>query len=173
MRRRLIYGARMIQIVNLQDLEDRKREIRAEIERLQAEFEEIEGAIRVASRFASPKLVKESPAEPKLESSTKLGPQRPSGIPTNFEMAQITIRDAVMRGKPGLTASEIVDEIAKRWWPGLQGPQILPIIYQLAKRGRLNKGEDGYFRLPDMNEAPASAGAPHSPSPRGDQTGTE
>lgn len=162
----------MIQIVNLQDLENRKREIRAEIERLQAEFEEIEGAIRVVSRFASSTAAKESPAESKLDSSTKLGPQRPNGIPTNFEMAQIAIRDAVKNGKPGLTASEIVDEISKRWWPGLQGPQILPIIYQLAKRGRLNKGEDGHFRLPNMNEAPASAGASHSPSPRGDQTGT-
>jgi len=92
--------------------------------------------------------------DPISESDTqpKLGPPRPSGAPTNFEMARLVLLSAQKEGKPGLTAAELVDEIGRRYWPGVQAPQIMPTMYQLAKQGRLIKGDDGVFRFPETNE---------------------
>ncbi|ADP72472.1 hypothetical protein Rvan_3279 [Rhodomicrobium vannielii ATCC 17100] len=86
------------------------------------------------------------------DTQTKLGPPRPSGAPTNFEMARLVLLSAQKEGKAGLTAAELVDEIGRRYWPGVQAPQIMPTMYQLAKNGRLIKGDDGVFRFPETNE---------------------
>lgn len=88
-----------------------------------------------------------------LEAQSKLGPARPSGAPTNFEMARLVLLSVQKEGRPGLTAAELVDEIGRRYWPGVQPPQIMPTMYQLAKQGRLIKGDDGVFRFPETNES--------------------
>lgn len=67
---------------------------------------------------------------------------RPEGIPTTFGM----IRD-VLEEKPGLTAREVVAEMAKRWWPGLQFKTIGPDISTAVSKGRVNRDADGVLTL--------------------------
>jgi hypothetical protein len=56
------------------------------------------------------------------------------------------LADAEKDGKDGLTANEIVQAIAARYWPGLIGSQILPSIYKFAKYDRLRKTPGGKFK---------------------------
>lgn len=159
-------------------IEARRKEIAAELERLEREMDELDMALRVFGRFwvrDDPQPTAD-PAPASADAAARLGPARPDGIPSNYDMAVQAIGDATKVGRKGLTAAELVEEIGRRWWPGVQGPQVLPIMYQFAKKGRLNKGDDGYFRLPTMaetNEAPANAEAPINPSPTEDQTSAE
>ena len=125
---------------DIQKIQARLREINAQMEKLRAEGEELETAVRVFKRFAGPN----GAAPP----GSKLGPPRPDNIPLLFDMTESVIRDAVGAGKPGLTGAEIVAAIGKRYWPGVQGQQILPSIYGFAKQGRLIKTSNGVFRLP-------------------------
>ncbi|WP_333825745.1 hypothetical protein [Pinisolibacter sp.] len=97
---------------------------------------------------------------PKRQSKSKLGPARPEGTPSNFEMAKMVLISAERDGKAGLTAAELVSEIGRRYWPGLQPQQILPMMYQYAKHGRLNKGDDGLFRLPKREGEPKGSPKP-------------
>jgi hypothetical protein len=121
-------------------IEARHREIVAEIERLQKEADELDIAVKVFRRFSA------SGAQPD-QASTRLGPPRPEGIPSLFVMTATVLREARVAGnRNGLTGKEIVDEIRNRWWPGLNSQQVLPTIYQFAKRGRLIKSVDGRFR---------------------------
>jgi hypothetical protein len=121
----------------------RRTEIAAEIERLRAEDIELEIAVRVLSRFDGPKAKANGVGtEPRTDG---LGPVRPKGTPTLFEMTETVLRDAVAAGKPGLTGSQIVEEIAKKYWPGLQKQQVLPPIYGFVSKKRLRKTDTGIF----------------------------
>jgi hypothetical protein len=60
-------------------------------------------------------------------------------------MAEFVLSSAEKEGHDGLTANELIQAIAARYWPGLIGPQILPSIYQFAKVGRL-KLSGGKFK---------------------------
>ena len=147
----------MTRLVDIPAIEARRKEIAEELDRLEKEMDELDMAMRVFQRF---RVKEEEASETSApEAISKLGPARPEGIPSNYEMAGQVIWDATKAGRKGLTAAELVEEIGKRWWPGVQGSQILPIMYQFAKKGRLVKGDDGYFRLPppQTNEAPAAA----------------
>jgi hypothetical protein len=64
--------------------------------------------------------------------------------------------------KNGLTANEIVEQIRNRYWPGVMGAQILPIIYHFAKQGRIRKTAGGKFKsIHKPSEGPnASASEP-------------
>jgi hypothetical protein len=117
----------------------RRKEIAAEIDKLKAEDGELEVALRVLGRFGK--------AIPATDSrSGKLGPPRPAGVPSLFEMTDIVIKDAIKAGKSGLKGREIVAEIGKRYWPGVQPQQILPPIYSFVKNKRLKKGDNGIFK---------------------------
>ena len=120
----------------------RRKEISAEMERLRVEDGDLEIAIRIFNRYASSKAAEMNGAG----QSTSLGPPRPEGIPPLFNMTETVIRDAVAGGKSGLRGQEIVYEIGKKFWPGVQGRQILPPIYAFAKKGRLHKTKDGVFK---------------------------
>jgi hypothetical protein len=61
-------------------------------------------------------------------------------------MVELVLLDAEKEGRDGLTANEIVEQIRRRYWPGLIGKQILPSVYQFAKRGRLRKTASGKFK---------------------------
>jgi len=124
-------------------IEARLREIAGTLDLLQEEEEELQTALRVLKRFA-----------PSSEAAPKLGPARPEGVPTLFEMTDSVLAQAEANGKPGLKGREIVAEIGRQFWPGVKPEQILPQVYQYAKRGRLKKTKIGVFqRL--KNEAPA------------------
>ena len=131
-----------METADIQKIQVRLREINAQMEKLRSEAEELETAVRVFKRFAG---ANGAGGEPKL------GPARPEGLPSLFEMTESVLRDAFAMGTPGFTGytgAEIVAAISKRYWPGVKGQQILPSIYQFAKHGRLIKTKDGVFRLP-------------------------
>lgn len=118
----------------------RQREVAAAMEKLRVELEELETTIRVLKRYSA--------ANGASDDGSKLGPPRPEGTPSLFEMTALVLKDAMAGGKPGLTGREIVADIGKRYWPGVKPQQILPPIYSFAKRGRLRKTEKGVFLLP-------------------------
>jgi hypothetical protein len=122
---------------DLQAIQAREREIDAEMASLQQEREELAIAKRVMARLRG--------KSPGLSANGKSSP-RPAGAPTNAEMVELVLADAEKEGKDGLTASELLQAISARYWPGLTGPQILPNIYGMAKRGRFRKTPSGKFK---------------------------
>lgn len=138
----------------IEAIQARQREIQDEITRLQQEAEELLVAQRVFRRFSSLKGEPES----------KLGPSRPKGTPTLFEM----VKQVINKAGSGLSGREIVEEIGKDFWPGVQGPQILPSVYGFAKHDRLKKTKAGRFFTVKKNEAPGGKASGAS----GDEGGT-
>jgi hypothetical protein len=123
-------------------IEARRREIAAEIIRLQKEDEELEIGLKVVQRFSASNGIGVLHASGK----SKLGPVRPNGIPTNFEMVDLILLGAEKEGRDGLTVKEIVEEISVRYWPGVEGQQIMPSIYQFAKDNRFRKTPSGKLK---------------------------
>ena len=148
----LLYGG--MNKTEIDAIQTRQREIQDDITRLQQEGEELLVALRVIQRF--------SPLGKSPES--KLGPPRPKGIPTLFKMVVVVINKA----NRGLSGREIVEEIGNDFWPGVQGPQILPSVYGFAKRGRLRKNKAGHFFTHKKNEPPDGTASGVS----GDEDGT-
>ena len=128
----------MTDINHIQSIEERRQKIAKELVLLQEEDSELEVALRVLQRF--------SPEARQSESKPKLGPSRPEGAPTTFEMTTMVLASAEKEGRDGLTGSEIVKAIGGRYWPGVTGPQVLPSIYGFAKVGRLHKTASGKFK---------------------------
>lgn len=140
--------------IELPILHDRLAKIAEERASLDREEQEINEAIKIISRYASGGVVAEEASSITPQRDNKLGPARPKGIPTLYQMAYEVIRDAEQRGKPGLTGAAIVEAIGEQYWPGVTGPQILPSIYGFAKSGRLRKSDNGLFQTVRKNEAP-------------------
>jgi hypothetical protein len=127
---------------SLQAIEAKRREIAAQIAKLQADDEELAIAERVLRRLSG--------AE---KDAVSIGTARPSGAPTTFEMADMVLASAEKEGKDGLFASELVEAIRSRYWPGLVSQQIMPMIYQMARAGRFHKTATGKFKRPKNQEA--------------------
>lgn len=155
----------MSKLSQIEAIEARKKEITQEIDRLQQEVDELDTALRVLKRFADT-----TPDNTGGASKPKLGPPRPEGTPTLFQMTEMVIRSADREGHNGLRGREIVKEIGRRYWPGVKGQQILPSIYQFAKNGRLIKTDDGRFKIAQKEEAPS--GGPESASKNTGEAGT-
>jgi hypothetical protein len=130
---------------DIRAIKARHQEIAQEIERLKAEADELAITLRVLDRFSS------GSAQANGE-GPKLGPPRPADTPSLFNMTVSVISDAVGQGKTGLRGQEIVAAIGKRFWPGVQSKQVLPPIYQFAKKGRLIKTKDGLFKVVSESE---------------------
>lgn len=135
--------------LELKDIEAREQQIAAQIAELQKELDELATAKRVFQRLTLPmeaaKIVRERfiDVPPPVEG----GRPRPKGTPTNVEMAEMVLANAEKEGKDGLIASEMVDAIAARYWPGLVSEQIMPSLYVAAREGtRIKKGASGKFR---------------------------
>lgn len=139
-------------------IEKRLGEIRETIVALQSEAEELQVALRVIERFSEPMPVL---AKGHLGFS-KMGPVRPAGIPSNFDIVETILKSAERGGRYGLTTNEIVDEIRERYWPGLVASQIVSYIYKFAKEGRIRKSNDGKFSSlsPDNKGSEAKASDP-------------
>jgi hypothetical protein len=134
---RLHYDAGMSDINHIDSIERRRQEIAAEIAKLQAEADELDITLRVLKRFSPDGSSK---AEPRL------GPPRPAGTPTTFEMVSMVLTSAEKEGNDGLTAGEIVNAIRTRYWPDVTGPQILPSIYRFIKQKRFHKTAGGKIK---------------------------
>jgi hypothetical protein len=141
-----------------QKLAAQHQKIVDEIARLQKEADEIEIALRVVERFSEKEKIADRQAEIVAEMLPAGGTARPAATPTNFEMLEEVLASAEKDGRDGLTASEVVDAIRQRFWPGLVGPQILPSIYRFAKEERIKKTANGKFKRLKKQGAEAASG---------------
>jgi hypothetical protein len=137
-------------------IEKRQSEIRDNIANLEKEAAELDIALRVFKRFSVP----EAAAENNGADVAKLGPRRPPGIPSNFQMAELILKDAEREGKTGLTAKEIVEKISARYWPGVADAQIMPAIYGFGRDGRIRKTASGKFKVVHRNDEGPDVVAP-------------
>ncbi len=134
----------MDQAVEIQKIEARQAEIKAQMDVLQAEHDENETALRVIARF--------SDANGAGKNVSTTGTPRPDGLPTIFEMVVAVLDDAAETSGHGLTGREIVDAIGVRFWPGIASTQILPSVYRFAKTKRLRKTKGGKFSTIDQGQ---------------------
>jgi hypothetical protein len=139
-------------------VQSRQREIADELARLQKEADELDIAMRVLNRLTNQKPQPRDGISTAAE-EPKLGPPRPKGIPSNFDMVEMILASDEKEGQYGLTAKELVEKISGRYWPGLTGSQILPAIYQFAKKGRLLKTSAGKFKRIKKKEGSANNAA--------------
>jgi hypothetical protein len=128
---------------DLDKITAREKEIHDAIAALQKEADELAVARRVLIRFNEVWKTTWGTSKP---NEPKLGPPRPAGAPSTFDMADGVLVDAEQAGKDGLTGKEVVDAIREKYWPGLQSGQILPIIYGFVRHGRLRKTPGGKFK---------------------------
>ena len=141
-------------------IEARKRKLADEMDRLEQEMDKLNAALEVirllekeAGSETAPSAVKEereaNPDEtngvPK-NTTAKLGPPRPNGAPTNFEMVDMILASAEKEGKDGLAISELISEMRSRYWPGLKDVQVSAPIYSFVRKGRLKKTPGGKFK---------------------------
>jgi hypothetical protein len=132
-------------------IEARQREIAKEIVLLQEESNELAIALKVIMRLepessAAPEAP-EAPTETLVEEDhPKLGPPRPNGCPTNFQMVDMILASAEKEGKDGLTISELIAEMRTRYWPGLKDVQVSAPIYSFVRQDRLRKTPGGKFK---------------------------
>lgn len=132
----------------LERIAARRQEIAKETSRLQEEDNELAIAEKVIRRLDgdSKPPPENEPKRPPQTDESKLGPTRPSGTPTNFDMVDMILASAEKEGKDGLTAGEIIEAIRSRYWPGLIDMQVSSAIYQFAKKGRFKKTASGKFK---------------------------
>jgi len=125
----------------LEKIAQREKAVLESIAALQKEAEELAIARRVLSNL--PDIQKPSASS---SNGPKLGPKRPDGTPTTFEMTESVLADAEKAGKDGLTGKELVAAVKDKFWPGLQPGQILPIVYGFVRDERLRKTPGGKFK---------------------------
>lgn len=117
-----------------------------------------EGIIRKDVIAQPKKHTREAPSGPGRGPKIT-NPNRPEGIPSNFEMCRLVLIDA---GVP-LTATEIRDRVAKRWWPDVPGDwKVSP--FGFLGSGKLSKNSDGKFILPIV--VPEKRVIPAKPDPQ-------
>jgi len=129
---------------DINQIDERLRQISAEVARLQKEADELMIAKRVFEKYS----IKSLDRNGTRDNISGEGRPRPNGTPTTFEMVEFVLADAEKAGNDGLAPNELVQAIAARYWPGLVGSQILPHVYRLAKEGRFLKsgGLGGKFK---------------------------
>jgi hypothetical protein len=127
-------------MTDLDKITEREKQIAKLISDLQQEAEELSVARKVLARFSpTPRIMP-------IFDAPKLGPKRPEGAPTTFDMTEGVLADAENAGKDGLTGKELVAAIRDKYWPGLQSGQVLPIIYGFVRDQRLRKTPGGKFK---------------------------
>ena len=149
----------------------RRREIANETARLQEEDGELAIAERVIRRLNgdSDQSPGSEPGRPPKTEEAKLGPPRPSGAPTNFEMVDMILASAEKDGKDGLSAGEIIEAIRSRYWPGLVDMQVSSSIYQFAKKGRFRKTPSGKFKRIRRNKEGQELIQPNPEEPQSEE----
>jgi hypothetical protein len=138
-------------------IEARKRKLSEEMSRLESEMDKLNDALEVirmlemeaaseAAPAGEPPMSENESDTPSESAPTKLGPPRPSGCPSNFEMVDMILASAEREGKDGLTISELISEMRTRYWPGLKDVQVSAPIYSFVRKGRLKKTPSGKFK---------------------------
>jgi hypothetical protein len=131
-------------------------DLRAKLESLETEDQELASAERVLSRFGEVE-------EPEPETAASAN-GKPAGTPTTPNMILALLREAVAQGKPGLEPKEMQISISKRWWPSVKSEDVGPTAWRMWKDKRLVKAGSLYM-LPNssaaadlLGEDPAAAG---------------
>lgn len=163
-------------------IEARKRKLAEEMDRLDQEMEKLNTAVEVILSLeredrdggADAPEAKE-PQTAADEAVTKLGPPRPNGCPTNFEMVDAILASAEKEGKDGLRVPDVIEEMRRRYWPGLQDVQVSAPIYAFVRKGRFRKTASGKLKRikknkegqeliePNSGEPPSNDGNGHLP----------
>lgn len=129
---------------------------KAEIERLESELPELDVAERVLARLTGEPRSEVSAVKPSVDEA--LVGAKPEGIPTVPEMIVTLLKEAQASGSRGMSAKDLLDGIAKRWWPDAKSDTVAPTAWRMRKRGDLDK--DGvHYSIPKTNtgsEAEAS-----------------
>lgn len=137
---------------------NRRREIEAEIARLQssidslqAELPELDAAERVLSRLSGQGG---SPAGAQAAPQAAAGPEpvattaKPEGTPTVPQMIVEALKDAAAKGQDGLTPAEMTAYIAQRWWPNVKGVAVSPIAWRMWSHNKKLVKEGSLYKLP-------------------------
>jgi hypothetical protein len=143
-----VWGYAMISLKEISAIKARKQEIAEAIAVLQAEDAELDTTLRVLARFGGlfPPASPSPPVNGSDPPKPKLGPPRPEGTPSLYDMTVEVLREAIAGGKQGLKGKEIVAEIGRKYWPGVQPDQVLPPIYGFVSKKRLKKNTEGIFK---------------------------
>ncbi len=133
--------------LDLKTIESLEKDIAQQMGDLQRKLDDLAAAKRVVGFLSPQETTADRTVRERVVESGKGGKPRPAGTPTNVEMAEFVIASAEKDGKDGLTATELVDAIRSRYWPGLVPKQVLPSLYGIAKDGiRLKKTASGKFK---------------------------
>jgi hypothetical protein len=131
-------------------------DLRAKLQALEAEDEELASAEKVISRFGGVEV-----PDPETTPSSN---GKPIGTPTTPNMILALLKEAVAQGKPGLEPKDMQMTIARRWWPTVKSEDVGPTAWRMWKDGRLTKSGSVYM-IPGssaaadlLGEDPATAG---------------
>ena len=125
---------------------------------LKQEQGELEIAVRVMDRFRDrPDYSNILPPEPSGVEA------RPSGKPANMTVPQMVIevleQNALLDGDGPMESKEILAQIRKVWWATATSKDVGPIMWRMAKEGRLIKSGKDYALPQAETPAVSPAGA--------------
>lgn len=122
------------------------------ISALEIELAELDSFERTIARLVS--LNQPKPNMPQVPLPQELSKPRgkPVGTPTVTEMVLKVLGDFQMGGVEGATITDIWVAISAQWWPSVTSSDISPVVWRMAKRGQIIRGDDGY-RLPFVKKA--------------------
>lgn len=120
----------------------RKREISEIRSALDREEAEIDAALAILQRYTGSKP--QGVVVNKLLADDKPTVPRPDGVPVLWEMVVAALTPHTQHG--GLKSGQIVDFIGEKYWPGVQGKQIIPSLYRFLNEGRLSR-KDNKFNI--------------------------
>jgi hypothetical protein len=126
---------------------------------LKQEHGELEIAVRVMDRFYERQSFGELLPPDRAAPEPDTG--KPAGVPTVPHMiAEVLSLRALLDG-PGaaLAPKEILAEIRRLWWPDARTNDVSPILWRLAKEGRLAKTGKTYSLPKEETPAVQPAGA--------------
>jgi hypothetical protein len=107
------------------------RDLRTQLEALEAEDMELASAEKVISRFGGGEAPDPEPSSPNNG--------KPVGTPTTPNMILALLKEAIAQGKPGLEPKDMQMTIARRWWPTVKSEDVGPTAWRMWKDGRLSK----------------------------------
>ena len=130
-------------------------DLRAKLQALEVEDEELALAERVLSRFG------EIPEEVEVGTEAPASNGKPPGTPTTPNMIMALLREASAQGKPGLEPREMQISISKRWWPTVKSEDVGPTAWRMWKDGRLDKAGSLYtLKIKEAAKTQEAAGFP-------------
>lgn len=118
----------------------RTAELKAQLDSLMAEGNELDIAERVYQRFSTPPAVggqlERSPTAPTVN-----GAEEPEhhDAPTLPQMVHTILEEAKAAGRKGVDSKEILTVIQTRWKPEFTPENVRPTLWRLVKGGRLRK----------------------------------